>query len=149
MSDVKRWDLMYDYSIKPLSEQISNYVNNTLWEQMNDYLKETYGSKPEICYSKCSAQKGWNVKHKKSGKALCTLYPMYGYFIALIVISPKQEALLNHNLTDFSDNVQEIYKSTRSMPNMGRWLMISVTDQDVLNDVKKLINLKTGLKSKV
>jgi hypothetical protein len=88
---------MYDYSKKPLSEQISDYVNNTLWEQMNEYLRETYGAKPEICYSKCSAQKGWNIKYKKSGKALCTLYPMYGYFIALIVIGPKQETLLDNN----------------------------------------------------
>ncbi|WP_423245054.1 DUF3788 family protein [Heliorestis acidaminivorans] len=26
-----------------------------------------------MTYSKCSAQPGWNVKYKKSGKSLCTL----------------------------------------------------------------------------
>lgn len=42
-------------------------------------------------YSTCSFQPGWNVKYKKGGKSLCTLYPMDGYFIALVVVGPKEE----------------------------------------------------------
>ncbi|KAB2952754.1 DUF3788 family protein [Heliorestis acidaminivorans] len=36
-------------------------------------MEEAYQAKPHITYSKCSAQPGWNVKYKKSGKSLCTL----------------------------------------------------------------------------
>ncbi len=35
----------------------------------------------QLEYSKCSLKPGWNVKYKKSGKALCALYPMEDYFI--------------------------------------------------------------------
>jgi hypothetical protein len=31
------------------------------------------------------------VKYQNSGKSLCTLYPMEGYFIALVVIGAKEE----------------------------------------------------------
>lgn len=92
-------------------------------------------------YSKCSAQPGWNIKYQKSGKSLCTLYPMEGYFIALVVIGEKerpQAELLMPALTPYT---QEIYHNAGGL-NGARWLMLNVTAEDVLQDVKSLIMLR-------
>ena len=34
--------------------------------------------------------KGWNVKYKKSGKSLCTLYPKQGYILALMPVGLRE-----------------------------------------------------------
>lgn len=136
------WDLMFDQSNMPLWDDISYYIENPLWDEINNYIKTIYLSEPVLSYSKCSAQRGWNIKYKKGQKALCTLYPMSGYFISLIVISNKEEMAVELILPSLCDYIQTLYKSTKSMPNMGHWLMINVTDKTILNDVKTLIELK-------
>jgi hypothetical protein len=71
------------------------------------------------------------------------MYPMDGYFIALIVIGTKEEtevesaAALGH----FSPYLQELYGRT-AFSCGGRWLMIRVTDREILEDVKKLIAIR-------
>jgi hypothetical protein len=84
---------------------------------------------------------GWNVKYKKSGKSLCTLYPMDGYFIALIVIGNKEVAETELFLPLCSKYVQELYKKT-TFSCGGRWLMVNITDKDILEDVKNLIKIR-------
>lgn len=76
---------------KPSMAVISAYVNSPLFECLCKHLETEYQSKPILDYSRCSMQYGWNVKYKKAGRTLCTLYPMEGYFIALIVISDREK----------------------------------------------------------
>jgi AraC family transcriptional regulator len=38
------------------------------------------------------AWKGWNVKYRKGGRALCSLYPKQGYFLALVPYEGKSNA---------------------------------------------------------
>jgi hypothetical protein len=96
-----------------------------------------------MSYSKCSAQPGWNVKYQKSGKSLCTMYPMDGFFIALIVIGAKEEAEVEAAaaLGQFTPYMTELYRRT-AFSCGGRWLMIRVTDREILEDVKKLIAIR-------
>ena len=141
MTARSKWDLLYDGTTKPLWEDISTYINDPLWEELNDYLKEVYVVKPELSYSVCAAQRGWNVKYKKGGRALCTLYPEKGSFIALVVVGSREEMTVEMMLPVFSDDVRKLYENTRSMA-MGRWLMIRVANRKILDDVKKLINIR-------
>ena len=96
-----------------------------------------------MSYSGCSAQPGWNVKYKKSGRAVCALYPMQDYFIALVVIGNKEEVgvkllIENNKLSTYTKN---LYLNTVAMP-MGRWLMIEVKNYETLQDIKELIALR-------
>ena len=81
-----QWSELFDEAHEPLDNQIKEFVDNPLWDELADYLQQTYNVEPKLLYSGCSMQKGfwrgWNVKYKKSGKSLCTLYPKQGYFIA-------------------------------------------------------------------
>jgi hypothetical protein len=97
-----------------------------------------------VSYSGCAAQPGWNVKYQKAGRSLCTLYPMGGFFIALVVIGTKEEAEAELLKPALTQEVQSLFIGPAS--SMGRWLMIPVTDERVLADVKALILLRRKTK---
>lgn len=130
---------------KPTMETIKAYVNNPLFDQLCNYVECTYQCKPIIEYSRCSMQAGWNVKYKKSGRSLCTLYPMEGYFIALVVIGEREQAEVALMLPFFSAYFNTLYHETRS--GMGqKWLMIHVVDDLILEDVKHAIAIRSHKK---
>lgn len=135
------WDALYNENHNPNLDEISSYIDNNLWEKLNTYLQNVYEIKPELSYSNCTAQRGWNIKYKKSGKSLCTLYPEKGYFIALVVVGSKEELAAEFLIPSLTEYVNQLYQNTRSM-KMGRWLMVNVTDESILEDVKLLINLR-------
>jgi hypothetical protein len=87
-------------------------------------------------------QKGWNVKYKKGGKSLCTLYPMDGWFIALVVIGEKEQAEAELVMPACSIPVQRLFNET-AFSASGRWLMIEVRERAVLEDVMKLIQIRS------
>ncbi|WP_207736167.1 DUF3788 domain-containing protein [Fusibacter ferrireducens] len=123
--------------------EIKAYVNSCLFERLCTYVETEFQSKPELDYSRCSMQYGWNVKYKKAGRTLCTLYPMQGYYIALIVIGERERTETELMLPLFTAYVQQLYRETKS--GMGqKWLMINVTDEAVLEDVKHCIAIRRG-----
>lgn len=130
---------------KPSLKTISTYVNSPLFEHLCKHLETEYQSKPVLEYSRCSMQYGWNVKYKKAGRNLCTLYPMGGYFIALIVIGEREKPETELILPFFTEYFQQLYHETKT--GMGqKWLMINVTDDDVLEDVKQCVAIRRGKK---
>lgn len=113
------------------------------WLALNVHIQQAFNSKPQIAYSSCSAKPGWNVKYKKSGKALCTLYPEPESFTALIVTGAADMEKFALARALFSDSLNSLYDGTQIFNNT-KWLMIGVTDNSVLADVKKLLDLKTS-----
>lgn len=139
------WTQVYPESNQPTAQQISDYIASPHWENLNGFLKGSYQIEPSYAYSGCSGQPGWNVKYQKAGRSLCTLYPMQGFFIALVVIGNKEQAETEFLLPTLSDYVQSLYGSAASVMG-GRWLMIHVTDERVLDDVKQLIQIRRKVK---
>jgi len=135
------WSGLYTAENRPAPEEISAFIGNDLWREMNDFLQRTYGVEPQMAYSGCSAQPGWNVKYKKGGKSLCTLYPMEGGFIALVVIGAREEAEAGLLMPLCSGYTQELFRQTPFSAG-GRWLMMNVTGKEVLEDAKNLIKLR-------
>lgn len=126
---------------KPSLEEISEYINNILFDRLCTHIETEYRSKPVLEYSRCSMQYGWNIKYKKSGRTLCTLYPMDGFFITLIVIGERERTDTEIELPFCTDYVQRLYKETET--GMGqKWLMIHVTDDAIFDDVKQLIAIR-------
>jgi len=140
----KTWDKT-NGTQKPSMATISTYVNSPLFESLCKHIETEYQSKPVLEYSRCSMQYGWNVKYKKVGRTLCTLYPMEGYFIALIVIGEREKPEIESMLPFFTEYLQQLYHETKT--SMGqKWLMINVTDDAVLEDVKQCIAIRRGKK---
>lgn len=141
-----KWDNLYGQSNQPTLDNIREYVHLELWQELNSFLQNTYHIQPKLQYSQCSMQPGWNLKYQKSGKSLCTLYPMENYFIALIVIGYKEMNEAELLMPLCSKYTQTLYQKTPSSIG-SRWLMMSVTDRSILEDVINLIQIRVRAKA--
>ncbi|MEN6636901.1 MAG: DUF3788 domain-containing protein [Clostridiaceae bacterium] len=135
------WFQRYPKSQQPTLEQISEYIASPLWGELCRWAEKSYQIEPKVEHSTCSGAPGWNVKYKKGGRALCTLYPDEGQFTALVTIGAKEAAEAELLQPTCSDYTRELFARTQAF-NGARWLMIRVTDARVLEDVKKLIRLR-------
>ncbi|WP_265457284.1 DUF3788 domain-containing protein [Enterococcus sp. HY326] len=135
------WLEEYPKKQPPTFQEISKFINNPLWLKFNDYLSASYQVKPKFEYSACSMQAGWNVKYKKSGKSLCTLYPMSGYFIALVVIGQKEMTAAETLLPLLSEETQKVFAAAK-LGNGQKWLMLNIDKQTSFSDALQLIRLR-------
>lgn len=141
------WYEIYNKNNQPTLEQISDFINNSLWEKFNEQLQSIYQIQPKLSYSSCSMQAGWNLKYQKSGKALCTLYPMSGFFIALVVVGNNEMAEAELLIPTFSTYVKTVFQSAVFSAG-GKWLMLKIADEKVLDDVIGLIKLRIKPKNR-
>lgn len=140
-----QWSELFDSSRQPANSEIKEFIGIPLWDDLTDYLQQTFKAVPQLFYSGCSMQKGfwmgWNVKYKKSGKALCTLYPKQGYFIALIAVGAKEIAEADLLIPLCDEYTQNLYRQTE-YGVFGKSLAVEVTNENILHDVKNLIALR-------
>nr|WP_288976163.1 DUF3788 domain-containing protein [uncultured Blautia sp.] len=137
------WSILYTNGNQPSLEMVAAYINNPLWAEFHSHIQSKYKIEPRMEYSRCSMQAGWNMKYKKSGKSFCTLYPMQGYFIALVVIGRKEMTEAELLIPLYSDYVQTVFKNTK-VGNGQKWLMIEVRDREILQNVFSLLQLRIG-----
>jgi hypothetical protein len=140
------WNMLYSNVTPPTWEQVTEYICSPLWADFNERIQSAYQIKPCMEHSRCSMQAGWNIKYKKSGKSLCTLYPMEGYFIALVVIGSHELAEAELLVPLCSGYVQTVFNSTKS-GNGQKWLMLDVRDGETAEDIFSLINLRKRISS--
>ena len=143
-----QWNELFDHEHEPSEAQIRDFVETPLFDELDGHLKETYKVKPKLAYSKCGmdggAWKGWNIKYQKSGKSLCTLYPKPGYLLLLITIGERgvnEAELLMPMCTEY---IQSLWG--QSDFHGSRYLGIELRDENVLRDVKNLIEIRAKTK---
>ena len=127
----------------PILEDFAAYIRNPVFMKFVPRLKEVQVPW-KIEFSRCSLERGWNVKFKKSGKSLCTIYPREGYFTVLVVIGSKVKEAVENILCDCAPELRELYEKTR-WGNGQKWLMIDLEDQgEMFADVLQLIEIRRG-----
>lgn len=141
------WNEIYTVDKKPSAEEISEYINNHLWNELTEFVEKVYLVKPLIEYSRCSLAPGWNVKYKKGSRSICTLYPNKNYFTCLVCVGSKEVVEVELLLPTLEQYIQELYKTSGSL-NGTRWLMIDVKNSKILNDIMELIRIRVKNKSK-
>ncbi|MCL2696167.1 MAG: DUF3788 domain-containing protein [Clostridiales bacterium] len=143
------WSQLHPADQEPLEEQINTFVDTPLWDDLAQHLQQTYCIQPKLSYSNCAMDKGewkgWNVKYKKSGKALCTLYPKQGYFVLLLVVGEKQSPEADLLIPACDAYTQELYNKTPFVMG-GKWLAMEVTNENILRDAKNFIALRVNPK---
>jgi len=139
------WSEKYDSASKPTEENINEFIDNELWQKLNDYLEENYKVLPKIVYSGCSMEKGfwkgWNIKYKKSGKSLCTVYPKEGWFVALLPIGLKELDEAEILMPACSEYTQNLFKQAVLGYN-GKSLAFEIRDESILEDIKSLMEIR-------
>ncbi len=137
---------LQDKGYCPSIEEIGKYVNKPVFLQFCFYMKEKYHCNERVEFSSCSWMPGWNIKFKKSGKNLCTLYPHEEFFTAFIVVGRKEKTEVETILPECNPELQKIYNQTKA-GNGQRWLMIDLEDADAMYwDVMRLIEIRSKVK---
>lgn len=142
-----RWNETFTQAVQPNIAQIDEYITSPLWQELRRHLEETYSVTPVIEHSICSAAPGWNIKYKKSGRSLCTVYPDANRFTCMVTIGAREAVEAELLLPCCTDAVRELYWRTTSI-NSARWLMIEVDSPETLRDVKELIATRVHSKQK-
>lgn len=135
-----------DITYSPTIDEISDFIRNDLFRDLCKQLEARYKALCKIEFSKCSWEYGWNVKFKKAGKTLCTVYPREDYFTIMVVVSRKEKEQAEEMLQELSPVLQKIYHETEE-GNGQRWMMIDLEDADeVYEGVLKLIDIRRNSK---
>lgn len=135
------WNERYPTGCQPTAADIAAFVGTPLWTQFCGALEDAYQISPTIQYSCCTMAPGWNIKYKKRGKALCTLYPDAGKFSCLLMIPDSKQNEAERLLETAAPALRKQYGSLKSSMG-GRWPMVEMTDEKTVQDVLALIALK-------
>lgn len=128
----------------PSLEEIEEFVNNPVFAQFCTEVKTKYKCNEKIEFSSCSWEYGWNVKFKKAGKSLCTIYPKGGYFTVLVVVGQKEKSAVESILHKCTPELRETYRQTET-GNGQKWLMIDLEDREnTYTDIFRLLDIRKG-----
>mgnify|MGYP005964780809 CR=1 FL=1 len=125
----------------PLPHEIADYVETPLWNELCTAVEGRWGVTPRYDYSQCSMAPGWNVKYKKGGKALCTLYPHEGGFTCMVSVGPSLMPQAELLLPGLSPETAEIYRNTAES-KLGKWLWMEMTSPAIIHDALRLMELR-------
>lgn len=135
------WDMIFTKDNMPTLEQVGEHINLPLWDKLNSTLIEDFGALPKLEYSGCSLP-GWNVKYKKKGKNLCTIYPDSNSFKVLVIANERNQVEIDFFIETCCEQIKELYRNTKYF-NGGKWLIIEVDNPSILEDIIKLIEFRT------
>lgn len=140
-----QWSELFPKDTQPSESQIREFVDTPLWDELLQYMLTTYNTLPSFSHSGCAMDKGfwkgWNVKFKKGGKALCSLYPKTGYFVAVVPVGVRDKAKADQLILRCGTYTKRLY-AEREFGKLGKSLPLEVTSKAILRDVEKLIELR-------
>ncbi|MDO5558902.1 MAG: DUF3788 domain-containing protein [Oscillospiraceae bacterium] len=143
---------MFDIEDKnycPVIKELTEYVDFSLFNELISYMESEYKAQVKIEYSGDKVLLGWNVKFKKAGRTLCTVYPRKGYYHMLLIVGSKEKQRTEQLLPTLSSEFQKIYNDTKE--GMGqRWMLFDFAARtDLYDDVLKIIRIRreSNLKS--
>ena len=137
------WNERYPKDQQPTLNEMEQFIGSPLWGRFCAAVEQHYGVKPVTEHSRCSGAPGWNLKYKKSGRSLCTLYPSSGYFTCLLAIGGEAAADADLAIGAFCEYTRMLYRN--AIPFNGyRWMMVEVRDERILNDTLALIAIRAA-----
>ncbi|MGC6769332.1 DUF3788 domain-containing protein [Enterococcus sp. LJL128] len=131
------WNETFNRETKPELEDVTAFIHTKEWEQLLHELTEELKIKPKLEHSRCSIP-GWNLKFKKRGKSICTIYPKKGTFRILIIANKEYQAEIEALIEKSDEQIQEAYETYEYM-NGGKWLLFDVDNEKILQDARKLM----------
>lgn len=126
---------------EPTLEEIGKYIDTPYFEELCNYVETEFKCKYKIEYSGCSLLPGWNIKYKKSGKPVCTIYPNKKHFQCLVSTNQKMQPEADLFLTGCCQYVKELAENTEPY-NGGKWLIFDITNEIILHEVMELIAIR-------
>ena len=139
MSDQTARMRMLDKGSTPTDEEMLRTVGRA-WVSLRKTLAERYPDVlPEINFA--GARYGWQVRYRKGGRPLVSLFPEQDGFTSLVVLG-RAEATKAEAMQDrLSPAMQRLLGGAAQLHD-GRWLWIRYPEDGTVEDVQELIQLK-------
>lgn len=139
------FELILDGTRTPSSDEIADYISyeaKEAWKELTAFIEQKYRLSPKMSYSRCKMKPGWNVKYQKSGKSLCTLYPEKGAYSTLITLKEQEYEEIKMRLSSFGEYFIDAFNACGLPYNGSRWFTIMVHNKSIIEDIKKVIEIK-------
>ncbi len=132
-----------DKNAEPSTTEIENVLGNNvyLWNDLIEYVDSNF--KTSRAFKFYGKNLGWALNFKRTGKSFVSLYPADSYVTAQIIL---KDQLIDKLPT--SMKTSKIKKAVNhSTPySEGRWLFIPVETKKDSEIIKRMLNIKAGIK---
>ncbi|SCZ04527.1 DUF3788 domain-containing protein [Alkaliphilus peptidifermentans] len=110
-----------------------------VWRDIVDFVEKNYNY--ETVWNKYKKTGKYELKFRRSGKTLCSLYPQTDSIEVLIVFGKKEREKFEASRNDFSEGINSLYDNTHQYHD-GKWMYINLKDEELVDDIKRLIIIK-------
>lgn len=135
--------LFIDRNVQPTEKEVADALGPAQknWNSCIRIVREhsTVIEEFKFCYGK---KYGWALQFRSKGKLLVSLYPNKGYFVAQIILNLQN--LKDTQPLDLRTGALDAIETANEYAE-GKWLFISVKDENDLEDVRNLLKIKTGV----
>ncbi len=116
------------------------------WKRLTERIEQIYPDIfiPEWLYG--GRKHGWSLRYKKS-KSFCTLIPEKNRFVLLIVFGTEERIKVETIKKDLSPCTRRAYDEAATYHD-GKWLLLTIDHEKVIEDVRKLLAIKRKPKVK-
>jgi len=132
--------IFMDLEKEPETDDLKVPLGETfnLWMQIRDFVFEKYPLSKEEWHVSIKKY-GWGFRIKDKKRAIVYLSPRTGYFFVTFVFGPKATNCILES--DIDQKLKDNLLSSKVYME-GRLLQIDVLDNNHLDDIKKLIEIK-------
>jgi hypothetical protein len=133
-------NIFYDKSRPPDNIDLSNALDThyEYWIALRDYIFSKYPKAIEE-WNYPGAKYGWSFRIKDKKRAILYLLPKQKSFKAALVFGQKATDAIFQSIVSFE--IKEMLKAARVYAE-GRGIRIEVTGNEIIQDIKKLIDIK-------
>jgi hypothetical protein len=107
---------------------------------LTDYIDSAYPGVFNGEWLFGGAKHGWSLRFKKS-RSFCTLIPERGRMCVLVVFGAAEREKAEALLPELASHVRDDYLQATTYHD-GKWVLIDVDSDEVLADVKRLLQVK-------
>ena len=127
----------------PTLEQIESWLGRKaygFWTRVSKMIAESYPNvfTPEWLFG--GKKHGWSLRYKKS-KSFCMLIPEKNRFVLVIVFGAAERSKVEAIRHELSLRTRKEYDDATTYHD-GKWLLLSVDDEDIFGDVERLLAVK-------
>jgi len=133
----------------PTLEQIESWIGRSaygFWTRVSNMIAQNYPDvfTPEWLFG--GKKHGWSLRYKKN-KSFCTLIPEKNRFLLLIVFGAEERSKVETIRHELSVRTRKAYDKAPTYHD-GKWLLLSVDEKDIVDDVERLLAVKRRPKNK-
>ena len=139
------YERLLDKSNTPSEKEIQKTIGerSTLWQSIHQFIEEHYDFGRQLAFF--SKNYGWTVRYRKGPKTLISCFPEEGAFSVLLVLGRKEAEKVNQIRDELNNNFLSVFDETEQLRD-GRWMWIRILNEEDLESVLKVIQIKRRIK---